>query len=155
MQYLIFTIDDTLYAVDVFHIQEVVSYVPPQQVPCPDPVIAGILSSRGKSVSVVDFRKKFALPEIVYTKLNKIIVLDAISSRYGAQVQFGAIVDSVQEVLALEESSVEDTPELGHSIATRFIKSVAKKDDRFIFILNVDNIFTFEELETIAQAKGE
>jgi len=155
VQYLIFTIDKTLYAVDVFHIQEVISYEEPQHLPCPDPIIAGLLSSRGSNFSVVDIRKKFELEPIQYTDANKIVVIDAINKRHGSKVVFGAIVDSVQEVLTLDEQVTDDRPNLGNSIANRFVKSIAKKDDKFVLILDVDKIFSFDELDNIAKTQGE
>ena len=63
---------------------------------------------------------------------------------------FGAIADSVNEVLDLDANAEEHAPEVGHSIAADFISGIGRVDDKFIIILNMDKVLSFEELEKIA-----
>ena len=58
----------------------------------------------------------------------------------------GALVDSVQEVFELEPDQIEPAPKIGTQLKTEFIKGMGKKDDRFIIILNIDKVFSSEEL---------
>ena len=61
-------------------------------------------------------------------------------------VTFGAIADSVQEVIELAGDEIEPSPKFGNSIAAQFIKGIGKKEDNFIIILNMDQIFSNEEI---------
>jgi len=60
----------------------------------------------------------------------------------------GALVDSVQEVFELEPEQIEPAPKIGTQLKTEFIKGMGKKDDHFIIILNIDKVFSSEELAT-------
>ncbi len=153
-QYLTFTLHDTLYAVEVLQVREVLEYIPPQELPCPDPVIAGLIRSRGQSISVINLRHKFGFQDAEPTKDTRIIVLEVPSDsafcNEQGQMVFGAIADSVNEVLDLDATAEEHTPEVGHSIAAEFISGIGRVDDKFIIILNMDKVLSFEELEKIA-----
>lgn len=148
-QYLTFNIANTCYAVNVFRVQEVLPYEKPQKLPCPDPLIAGIIRSRNTNISVINMRKKFGL-ELKEADLDThIIVFEVHDDEKGCMTLFGGIVDSVKEVIPLDETDSEAPPELGTSIASRFISGVGVKDGQFIIILNPDTIFSFEELSNI------
>ena len=68
---------------------------------------------------------------------------------------FGAIADSVNEVLYLNANSEEHTPEVGHSLAAEFIRGIGSVDGKFIIILDMDKVLSFEEQEKIAPTAAE
>ncbi len=166
MQYLTFTLNDSIYAVQVLQVREVLGYQEPQELPCPDPVIAGLIRSRGQSISVVNLRRKFSFPDADTTKETRIIVveIDSISEYSNSQGQlvFGLIVDSVNEVIDMDSSLEEPPPEVGSSIAADFISGIGQLDNHhFVIILNIDKVLTFEEInpallaEEVAEATEE
>jgi len=67
----------------------------------------------------------------------------------GEKVVFGAMADSVHEVTDLEAEQIEDPPKIGSRWRTDFIKGIGKRDDKFIIILDIDKVFSSEELEII------
>ena len=148
-QFLTFKIDGTQYAAEVHNVQEVLEYMPVTKVPCATSYMEGLINSRGQGISVVNLRKKFGMPEAEPTKETRIIVMEE------KTVTFGAIADSVQEVIDLSDDEIEPSPKFGNSIAAQFIRGIGKRDDSFIIILNMDQIFSTEEiikLETAATA---
>ena len=148
-QYLTFTLNDTIYAVEVLQVREVLEYAVPQGLPCQDPIIAGLMRSRGQSISVMNLRYKFGFPEVEPTKNTKIIVLEVESDSENAvngQMVYGAIADSVNEVLELDANAEEPPPEVGNSIASEFISGISQINDKFIIILNMNKVFSFEDL---------
>ena len=58
----------------------------------------------------------------------------------------GALVDSVQEVFELEPEEIEPPPHIGDRVRTDFIKGMGKRDDKFVMILDIDRVFTAEDL---------
>lgn len=151
-QYLTFTLADTIYAVNVFQVREVLPYVPPQTLPNPDPVIEGLIRSRDQSISVINLRRRFGLEDRKPDKSTRIIVLEIHSDEDGEENVFGAIADGVNEVLDLEKIGCELTPELGNSPAADFIQGIGRQDDKFIIILDVDKIFSFSEISMMEDA---
>ena len=158
-QYLTFTSNDSLYAVEVLQVREVLEYTPPQELPCPDPVIAGLIRSRGQSISVINLRHKFGFEDVEPSSDTRIIVLEVPSDsafcNEKGQMVFGAIADSVNEVLDLDATAEEHTPEVGHSLASEFISGIGSVDGKFIIILNMDKVLSFEEQEKIAPTTTE
>ena len=67
----------------------------------------------------------------------------------------GALVDSVQEVLELEPDQIEPAPRIGTQLKTEFIKGMGKRDDRFMILLDIDKVFSSEELAVVAEMEGE
>ncbi|KJR40501.1 scaffold protein CheW associated with MCPs of class 34H, partial [Candidatus Magnetoovum chiemensis] len=48
-------------------------------------------------------------------------------------------------------SSIEAAPRLGTNLNTAFIKGMGKRDDTFIIILDIDKIFSLEELAMVKE----
>ncbi len=67
----------------------------------------------------------------------------------------GALVDSVEEVLEFEPEQIEPAPKIGTQLGTGFVKGMGKKDDGFVIILDVDKVFSLEELAIGEVTKGE
>ena len=149
-EFLTFTIEDVQYAIPVSKVIEVLEYTKIMKVPCSADYIEGIINSRGQGISVVNLRKKFGLAPKEVDKNTKIIVLEIKSE--DEIINFGAITDDVQEVLELSIECMEKTPELGNSIAKRFVCGIAKKDGSFIIILDVDKIFSNDETAVLEQS---
>lgn len=145
-QYLTFALAGTVYAVNVFQVREVLAYTPPQELPSSDPIIAGLIRSREQSIPVVSLRRKFGLGDKAADGATRIIVLEINNYEEGSISVFGALADSVNEVLDLDAIGFEDTPDLGHSPAAAFIEGIGRQGDAFIIILDVDKIFSFSEL---------
>jgi len=61
----------------------------------------------------------------------------------------GALVDSVQEVFELEPSQIEPAPRIGTKLRTEFILGMGKRDDQFVIILDVDKVFSSEDIEIV------
>ena len=150
-QYLTFKLADTVYAVNVFQVREVLSYTPPQPLPRSDPIIEGLIRSRDQSIPVVNLRRKFGLADRQPDAASRIIVVEVNNYEEGSISVFGAVADSVNEVLDLDTIGFEDTPELGNSPAAAFIEGIGRQDDAFIIILDVDKIFSNPELSEMSE----
>ena len=61
-------------------------------------------------------------------------------------VVIGALVDSVQEVFELEPENIEPTPRIGIRLNSEFITGMGKRDERFVIILDINKLFTIDEL---------
>jgi len=61
----------------------------------------------------------------------------------------GALADSVEEVIDLDPDQIEPAPRIGTRIRTEFIKGMGKRDSQFIMILDIDRVFSAEELAVV------
>lgn len=154
-QLLTFSIDGCLYAFEVFKVQEVLVYTEPVKIPCASPYIVGLINSRGEGISVMDLRKKFNLQSADPTKETRIIVVEV--KRPTPEdpdhiCTFGAVTDSVKEVLEIEDIDIEPAPKFGNTIQAEYISGITKKEGKFIIILDEEKIFAKEETPAASQA---
>ncbi len=49
----------------------------------------------------------------------------------------------------LEPDQIEPAPKIGTRLKTEFIKGMGKKNDEFIIILDIDRVFSSEELVSV------
>ncbi|WP_304224417.1 chemotaxis protein CheW [Gracilinema caldarium] len=148
-QYLTFRLDQEQYAVSVYSVREVLEYVPITRLPQTAAYMKGVINLRGMGIPVIDLRIKFGMPEVPVTKDTSIIVLD-IKSREGLLI-IGALADSVQEVIELEDQEIEAAPRFGHNLAVEYIQGIGKKDGKFIIILDMDKILSTDEVVNLSQ----
>lgn len=146
-QFLSFTLADEVFAVDVAKVREILEYKAVTKVPQTPEFMQGVINLRGSVVPVVDLRLKFEVPVTEKTISTCIIVLEI--GIDGETTVVGAIADSVQEVLELEKEQIEPAPRIGTRLNTEFLKGMGKHGDTFIMILDMDKVFSFQEMAAV------
>jgi purine-binding chemotaxis protein CheW len=144
MQYLTFKLGEESFAVDVIRTQEVLDYMGPTRVPQTPPFMLGVINLRGKVVPVTDLRQKFGMPKAERSRDTCIIVMEILVD--GEMNLVGAMVDSVQEVLDLSANKMEPPPRIGTGLKTEFIKAMGNVSDDFLIILDIDRVFSTDDL---------
>jgi len=145
-QFLTFILDKEVYAFDIARVREVLDSEDITKVPKMPEFMRGVINLRGKVVPVVDLRLKFGLTETEQTVDTCIIIIDVTLD--GETTVLGAMADSVKEVLNLKNEQIEDAPKIGTRLDTEFIKGMGKKDEEFIIILDIDEVFSSDSLIT-------
>ena len=151
-QYLTFKLGEELFALDVSKVREILEYSSITKVPQTPEFMRGIINLRGSVVSVVDLRLKLGMTCTERTINTCIIVVEV--TLEGEPTILGALADSVQEVFELDPSQIEPPPKIGTGLNIAFIEGVGKHQDDFILILDIDKVFSVEELTTIHDAEG-
>ena len=146
-QYLSFTLGDEIYAVDIAKVREVMDFATITKVPRTPEFLRGVINLRGNVVPVIDLRLKFGMSKIEKTVNTCIIIIEVFLE--GETLVLGALADSVQEVFELEPDQVEPAPKLGTRLNTEFITGMGKRDDKFIIILNINRVFSIDELAVV------
>lgn len=146
-QYLTFTLADEVFAVDVARVREILEITNITKVPQVPDFMRGVINLRGCVVPVIDLRLKFGMPEIEQTVNSCIIVVEV--EMDGEKIVLGALADSVQEVIEMEQSQIEAAPHIGTHLKTEFIEGMGKHNDRFVMILDIDEVFSGVELEEV------
>ncbi|OGP21013.1 MAG: chemotaxis protein CheW [Deltaproteobacteria bacterium GWA2_55_10] len=154
MQYLTFKLEDEVFALDITKVREVLDFTTVTKVPRTPDFMRGVINLRGSVVPVVDMRLKFGMSRTEQTVNTCIIIVEINLDE--ERLILGALADSVQEVIDLEPGQIEPAPRIGTRLNTAFIKGMGKRDEQFIIILDIDRIFSMDELEvfgnTVAQS---
>jgi len=96
---------------------------------------------------VVDLRLCFEMSKTHKTVNTCIVVVEV--QLEGEATIIGALADSVEEVIDLEPEQIQPAPRIGTQIRTEFIKGMGKRDAQFLMILDIDRVFSAEELAAI------
>ncbi len=143
-QYLTFQLDNEVFALEVSHVREILEFTTVTKVPKTPEFMTGVINLRGSVVPVFDMRLKFGLGRTEKTINTCIVVVEV--SLDAENTVIGALVDSVQEVFELEPDRIEPAPKLGNQFETTFIKGMGKRDEQFVIILDIDRVFSSDEL---------
>jgi purine-binding chemotaxis protein CheW len=143
-QYLTFTLEDEIFAIDVFQVREVLDMDKITNVPQSPEFMRGVINVRGSVVPVVDLRLKFGLAQTDTTRDTRIVVMEVEID--GDVTIIGSIADSVKEVMELSPSQIESPPKLGKKWRSEVIKGVGKHNEKFILILDVNLLFSSDEI---------
>ncbi len=149
--FLSFRLGEELFAANVGKVLEILELSRITKVPKSPSYMRGVINLRGNVLPVIDARVKFGIPTTEDTIDTCIIVLDI--DMEGDSVKVGILVDAVQEVLQLDERSIQPPPNIGSRYRSEFIQGMGKVDNDFVMILNIDKVFSSEEI-TIIQEKS-
>lgn len=146
-QVLTFTLADDVYGVDIMSVREVLDYTSVTKVPQTPDYMIGVINLRGNVVPVLDLRSKFGMGKTQKTVNTCIIIVEVDID--DEPTVLGALADSVQEVVDFEGSNIEDAPKMGTQLRTEFIDGMAKREEGFVIILNIDSVFSSDEIVNI------
>jgi len=149
-QYLTFRLEDELFALDIGKVREVLDFTSITKVPQTPDYMRGVINLRGSVVPVVDLRLKFGM-EMAQKTVNTCVIIVEVEL-LGEKVVMGAMADAVQEVLDLEPDQIEPPPRIGTKMNTDFIRGMGKHNDQFIIILDIDKIFSVDDLTVLTEA---
>ena len=148
-QYLAFKLEEEVFAFEISKVKEVLEFNTVTKVPQTPKMMKGVINLRGSVVPVIDLRVKFGMGEIEKT-VNTVIIIIEIQLE-GEPTMIGVLVDSVKEVLDLDSEHIEAAPSIGTQLNTEYIKGMGKQDGLFIIILDIEKIFSSEELDFVQQ----
>jgi purine-binding chemotaxis protein CheW len=149
-QYVTFSLDEELFGVEVTRAREILSVTPVTKVPQTPEYLLGVINLRGQVVPVIDMRLKLGLPVGEETEDTCIIVVEVLVD--GESIIVGALADAVREVLEIRSDQIEPAPRLGTRLKTEFITGMGKVDEQFLILLNIDRVFSSEELAIVQDA---
>ncbi len=149
-QFLAFKLEDEVFAFDISKVREVLEFDTVTKVPQTPEMMKGVINLRGSVVPVVDMRIKFGMGATEKTVNTVIIIIEIDLDEESTLI--GALVDSVKEVMDLDSGHIEPPPNIGTQLNTEFIKGMGKQNGEFIIILDIERIFSSEELELVQQA---
>jgi purine-binding chemotaxis protein CheW len=107
-EYLAFVLAGERYAVQIAHIAEILRPPPITEVPRAPRTVLGVISVRGRLVTVIDLRRRFRLAEAPIDRKTRVLL-----SEGGAGEQLGLLVDEVQQVWRLASEEIEPANVLG------------------------------------------
>jgi len=128
---LSFELAGSPYAIPVERVREIVRVRELTHVPRVPDWVRGIVTLRGEVVQVIDLRMRLGLPAEDTNRRSRIIVLHGDDDRVT-----GVLVDSVREVLRVEEESF--SPSMDSEVGA--VAELCLRDEEFVSVIDVDRV---------------
>ncbi|MFZ6864049.1 chemotaxis protein CheW [Undibacterium sp. Ji67W] len=153
-QYLTFVLGGEVYALEILHIKEIIQYGDLTEVPMMPSFIRGVINLRGKVVPVVDMTARFGKGITNVARRTSIVIIEMVQeSEEDAEKQsIGVMVDAVNEVVDIAKVDIEPPPAFGGRIRQDFISGMAKRNGRFVIVLNLAQVLSVEEMSALGSS---
>ena len=140
-QYIVVRFGSEQYGINIKYVDNIVRMQPITRVPKAQPYFVGVINLRGEIIPVMSLRKKFGIEDDIFTNATRIIIV-----KPEQQATVGFIVDSVKDVVTLEEAQIEKNNISVDSDGQSHISAVGKNNGELISILNIHSVLSDNEL---------
>jgi len=141
-EYLVFTLGDQEYGVDILKVQEIRGYGSQHvtRIANVPPFIKGVSNLRGTIVPIVDLRIKFNLENVPYDHQTVVIILNLV-----ARV-VGIVVDGVSDVLSLAPGQISAAPQTGSAFSAQTLMGIGTVDTRMLMLVDIEALMEQEDM---------
>ncbi|MBA0167897.1 MULTISPECIES: chemotaxis protein CheW [Pectobacterium] len=142
-EFLIFTLGDEEYGVDILKVQEIRGYDQVTRIANTPSFIKGVTNLRGVIVPIVDLRIKFAKQDVEYDDNTVVIVLNL------GQRVVGIVVDGVSDVLSLTADQIRPAPEFAVTLSTEYLTGLGSLGERMLILVDIEKLLSSEEMALV------
>lgn len=144
-KFLTFALGEEVFGIEIQFVTEVVGMQKISGIPEAPNYVKGIINLRGKIIPVIDMRLKLKKDSTEYTDRTCIVVIDI------QALTFGLIVDNVDEVITIPDTSIVPPPSYRTGFKNQYIKGVGKVDEEVRLLIDCECFFKNEELQAVSQ----
>jgi len=141
-EYLVFTLGEQEYAIDILKVQEIRGYESQHvtRIANVPPFIKGVTNLRGTIVPIIDMRIKFKLEHVPYDHHTVVIILN-LASRV-----VGIVVDGVSDVLGLQPAQLSPAPQTGAAFSAQYLLGIGTIDTRMLMLVDIEALMDREDM---------
>lgn len=147
-QLVVFKLGREEFAVGVTQVREIMRMEEITRMPKAPAFVEGIINLRGQIIAVIDLARRLHLETAERGDETRIIVVEA------EGLKVGMIVDSVSEVLSINDQDVEPSPTLATDASAVYLQGVVKRENRLIILLDLTRMLSMEEIAEIELQTG-
>jgi Chemotaxis signal transduction protein len=133
-EYVTAMIGGQLFGLPIVRVQDV--FIPERltRVPLAPPEIAGVLNLRGRIVTLIDLRRRFGLGQREDGNSSMAIGVESRAESYGL------LIDSVGEVLKLDDAAREPNPVNMDARLARVSAGIHRLDGQLLIVVDIDRV---------------
>ncbi len=148
-KFLTFSLGEEDYGIPVAQVAEIVKIERLISIPHARQYFLGLMDIRGKVLPVIDLGERLGIErEGEKPRLDRAIIT-VINRR-----RIGLAVDRVQRVERFPPENIDPGPPSLKNSSSRFVTGVGKNQDEFVVLLNLDHLFSEDELAGLFQLSG-
>lgn len=134
-----FKVGEETFAADIMLIREIILCRKVTHIPKAPDFIEGIINLRGKVIPVIDMRKRLGLAATEPTRAARIIITRVTGK------DVGLIVDSVVNVIRIEEGEMQAAPKIATGIDSEYLKGIVRDADELVLVLDMEKVLSTTE----------
>ena len=142
-RFLTFELGSEAFGIEIRHVIEIIGIQPITPLPEVPKYIKGIINLRSKIIPVVDMRLKFKKKPVEYNDRTCIIVVEM------QEMTVGLIVDTVAEVVTIDEQNIVPPPESSISVQNNYLYGIGMIGEEVKLLLDCDKLLQSEEVKSI------
>lgn len=142
-RYLTFALGKEEYGIEIIYVTEIIGIQEITKIPELPNYIKGIINLRGKIIPVMDVRLRFKKEPIEYTDRTCIVVIDIMEN------SIGLIVDTVSEVISIEDVNIMPPPSAKTGFRNRYVKGIGKVGKEVKLLLDCEKILNEDEVQEL------
>lgn len=127
------------FCVDIMSVRDIRGWTPTTPLPHSEHYVKGVINLRGAVLPVVDLAARLGFTPVDPTPRHVIII-----TQVGRQT-IGLLVDAVSDILTVESSSIQATPNVASELARSFMKGVIAMEGRMISLIALDSVLTHNQ----------
>ncbi len=136
-EYLAFRMADEIYAVPISFVKEIRQLPPITEVPRAPADVMGVLSIRGRIVTVRDLRRVMRLPQAPASRRSRILLAEAATEQGGSGERIGLFVDEVLQVYRFADEEIEAAQNaLGGELA-EYVAGIGRQGGETIILIDL------------------
>jgi len=135
-KYLTFCVGEEEYGMAIDFVSEIIGIQEITDVPDIPSYIKGLINLRGKIIPVMDVRIRFNKPPQEYDDRTCIIVVNHMNT------SIGLIVDTIRDVLDIDDSLIGDPAGAKTGTPNRYIESIARTDHGNKLLINLEKVLS-------------
>ncbi len=140
-QYIVITIGEEQYGIDIKYVDNIVRMQKITRVPNVQEYFDGVINLRGEVVPVMSLRRKVNLPEAEKTNKTRIIII-----KLEQNAPIGIIVDAVKEVVTLSDDSIDAVTKGSRASEQSYINGIGKCGEGLISLLDLNVVISDKEI---------
>ena len=150
LEFLTFTLRDENYGIDILKVREIRGWEKIRELHDTPEYVKGVLDLRGSIVPVIDLRIRFGVENYEYTPSTVTIIL----ATGDEGNMMGVVVDSVSDVLAVDQNEIKQAPSLGARIKTDYVEGIVSVDGDMVMLVDSDKLLDTETFEILSRLEG-
>ena len=129
-----FRVSDQEYCVDITSVKEIRGWTPATPLPHSPDFVEGVINLRGSVLPIVNLGKRLGLAVKEPNSRNVIMIVQ--QDGQGT----GFLVDSVFDIMTVQEAQLQPAPEIGSQTTRPFIKGVFALEDTVVRYIDLAQI---------------
>jgi len=122
------------FCVDIMAVREIRGYTPATALPQAPCFVRGVINLRGAVLPIVDLAARLGFPRAEPTARHVIMVVNV------ERQVVGLLVDAVLDILTVEETAIQPTPDVASERAKLFTRGLLAIDGRMINLIGLDHV---------------